>query len=344
MMIRATDSQSAQTLRRSVAFLRHAASTRRGHLAFIVGSIIVGLGLVALLFQHLRHMPMPFTHGRPVLLVSVALLFLAAFLLKAIGWARLFHDRERPGPASLAAAGGGATIMGLVLPGRFDELVRIAIVRRFPGCPAGVRTICLSLVTLGLIDSVALAPFALLAAAWPGNSVGVRIGFAVVGVGGIVAAGVIAALPHVARSPRLMRFRIARWLAPRATPLRGAVEAWALVSASWLVRATALTVLLAALGHGYSFPLAMMFLCAASAAAALPIALGGAATQIGAGAALLVVSGIGTTEALGFALAAQTLLILSGAAVLLLAVTWRTTRWAVGLTAPYVVALLPTLK
>ncbi len=234
--------------------------------------------------------------------------------------------------------------MGLVLPGRFDELVRIAIVRRFPGCPAGVPTICLSLVTLGLIDSVALAPFALIAAAWPGNSVGVRIGFAVVGVGGIVAAGILAALPHVARSPRLMRFRIARWLAPRATPLRGALEAWALVSASWLVRATALTVLLAALGHGYSFPLAMMFLCAASAAAALPIALGGAATQIGAGATLLVVSGIGTTQALGFALAAQTLLIVSGAAVLFLAVTWSTTRWAVGLTAPYVVALLPSLK
>jgi len=259
--------------------------------------------------------------------VSVGLLFVTAFLLKATGWARLFHARERPGPVSLAAAGGGATVMGVVLPGRFDELIRIAIVRRFPGCPAGVRTICLSLVTLGLIDSAALAPFSLVAAAWPGNSVAVRTGFAIVGAGGIAAAAVVVALPHVSASRRLMRFRLARWLAPRATPLRRAAEAWALVSASWLVRATALTLLLAALGLGFSFPLAMMFLCAAAAAAALPVALGGAATQVGAGATLLIVSGIGTSEALGFALTAQTLLILSGAAVLFLAVAWKTSRW-----------------
>ncbi|MEP6909592.1 MAG: lysylphosphatidylglycerol synthase domain-containing protein [Actinomycetota bacterium] len=308
-----------------------------------VGSIVFGAAIVGLAVNHIRHAPMPFSHGRPVLLVAVALLFLAAYLLKAVGWDRLFHHQERPGPVSLAAAGGGASIMGIVLPGRFDEMVRIAIVRRFPGCPAGVKTICLSLVMLGLIDAAALAPFSLVAAAWPGNSVGVRIGFAVVGVGGIGAAGIVLALPHVARSARLMRYRIARWLAPRATTLRGATEAWALVSASWLVRAGALTVLLAALGHGFSFPLAMMFLCAGAAAAALPIALGGAATQVGAGATLLIVSGIGTSEALGFALAAQTLVILSGAAVLFLAVTWRTSRWLVALGAPYFVALRPRL-
>jgi hypothetical protein len=327
--------------RRSLSYLRHISSSRRGHVVIAVGSAVAGVVVLGLAFRHLRSTPMPFSHGRPVLLVAVSLLFLAAFLLKAIGWARLFHFGERPGPVSLAAAGGGATIMGIVLPGRFDELVRIAIVRRFPGCPAGVRTICLSLVTLGLIDAAALAPFSIVASAWPGNSVGVRLGFAVVGAGGVAAAGIVAALPHIASSQRLMRFRIARWLAPRATPLRGATEAWALVSASWVMRATALTLLLAALGLGFNFPLAMMFLCAGAAAAALPIALGGAATQIGAGATLLVVSGIGTTEALGFALAAQTLLILSGTAVLFLAVTWSTTRWLVGVSAPYFVALRP---
>jgi hypothetical protein len=320
--------------RRSLSRLRRASTSRAGRIAIAVGSVLGGLAVVGLAVRHLSNTPMPFTHGRPTFLVSVGLLFVAAFMLKASGWARLFHARERPGPVSLAAAGGGATIMGVVLPGRFDELVRIAIVRRFPGCPAGVKTICLSLVTLGLIDAAALAPFSIVAAAWPGNSFGVRAGFAVVGAGGLAAAAVVVALPRVARSQRLMRFRLARWLAPRATPLRGAVEAWALVSASWLVRATALTVLLAALGLGFSFPLAMMFLTAASAAAALPVALGGAATQIGAGATLLIVSGTKTSEALGFALAAQTLLILSGAAVLCLAVTWRTSRWVAGMAAP----------
>jgi hypothetical protein len=325
--------------RRSLSSLRRAGTSRTGRLALAGGSVLAGVAAVALALRHISNTPMPFSHGRPTLLVSVGLLFVAAFLLKASGWARLFHARERPGPVSLAAAGGGATIMGIVLPGRFDELVRIAIVRRFPGCPAGVRTICLSLVTLGLIDSAALAPFALVAAAWPGNSIAVRAGFAVVGAGGIAAAAVVLTLPRIAASKRLMRFRLARWLAPRATPLRGAIEGWALVSASWVVRATALTLLLAALGLGYSFPLAMMFLCAASAAAALPVALGGAATQVGAGATLLIVSGIGSSEALGYALAAQTLLILSGAAVLFLAVTWRTTTWVAGVAAPHVSSL-----
>ena len=42
--------------------------------------------------------------------------------------------------------------------------MRVAVVRRYPGCPAGVRVLCLSLVMLGLIDSVALAPLAFVAA------------------------------------------------------------------------------------------------------------------------------------------------------------------------------------
>jgi lysylphosphatidylglycerol synthase-like protein len=295
-----------------------------------VGSTAVGALLVALAARHVSRAPMPFSHGKPALLVSVGLLFLAAFLLKACGWGRLFATRERPGPMALAAAGGGASVMGIVLPGRFDELVRVAIVRRFPGCPAGIRSICLSLVTLGLIDNAALAPLGFAAAAWPGNSAAVRVGFAVVGVGGVLAAGVVLALPYVAAKPRLLRYRLVRWLAPRATPPRRAVEAWALVSASWLIRATALTLLLAALGFGFNFPLAMMFLCAAAAAAALPVSPAGAATQVGAGAALLIVSGIGRAEAVGFALAAQTLIVLAGAAVLFLAVTWATSRRLAG--------------
>ena len=308
-------------------------ASKRGRLVFGVGSTVAGLVLVALAARHVSQAPLPFSRGEPTMLVSVALLFLVAFLLKACGWGRLFATRERPGPLSLAAAGGGASVMGIVLPGRFDELIRIAIVRRFPGCPAGIRSICLSLVTLGLIDNAALAPLSFVAAAWPGNSTAVRVGFAIVGVGGVLAACVVAALPFVAGSPRLLRYRIARWLAPRATPPRRAVEAWALVSASWLIRATALTLLLAALGLGFNFPLAMMFLCAAAAAAALPVSPAGAATQVGAGATLLIVSGIGRSDAVGFALAAQTLLILAGAAALFLAVAWTASRRLIAQTA-----------
>jgi hypothetical protein len=319
--------------RRSLTRLRRIRSSKRARLVGAVGSTAIGLLLVALAALHVRNAPMPFSQGKPTLLVAVALLFLVAFLVKACGWGRLFASRERPGPMALAAAGGGASVMGVVLPGRFDELVRIAIVRRFPGCPAGIRSICLSLVTLGLIDSAALAPLGFAAAAWPGNSAAVRLGFAVVGIGGVMAAAVVIALPFVATSPRLMRYRLGQWLAPRATPPRRALESWALVSASWLIRAVALTLLLAGLGLGFDFPLAMMFLCAAAAAAALPVSPAGAATQVGAGAALLIVSGIGRSEAVGFALAAQTLLILAGAGALVLSVAWVTSRRLAGVAA-----------
>lgn len=217
--------------------------------------------------------------------------------------------------------------MGIALPGRFDEVVRVIIVRRYPGCPAGVGMICLSLFTLGLIDNVALAPFAAASAAFPGNSIAVRAGFALVAAGGIAAAALVLVLPHLSASKRLVRFRLVRWLSPRATPRRGAYQAWGLVLVSWLLRVTALALLLSALGLGLSFPLAAMFLCAAAASAALPVALGGAATQVGAGATLLVVSGVGAPEAITFAVAAQTLLILSGASLLFLAVGWRTAVW-----------------
>ena len=90
-----------------------------------------------------------------------------------------------------------------------------------------------------------------------------------------------------------------------------------LVTTGWLLRAVALVVLLAALGFGISFPLAVAFLTAGAAAAALPIGPAGAATQAGAGAAVLTSAGIDATEAVAFAVVAQTLAVLAGAAVVL---------------------------
>ena len=83
------------------------------------------------------------------------------------------------------------------------------------------------------------------------------------------------------------------------------MTAWAAVAVSWSLRGLALFVLLAALGPGTSFAVALAFLCASSASAVLPIAPAGAATQAGAGAAILVASGIHADEAIAFGLAAQ---------------------------------------
>ena len=84
--------------------------------------------------------------------------------------------------------------------------------------------------------------------------------------------------------------------------------------------------LLGALGIGYSLPLALVFLCAGAAAAALPIGPGGAATQVGAGAAALIASGVGASQALSFAVSIATLGVLTGTAVLVFAVVLQSTR------------------
>jgi hypothetical protein len=139
-----------------------------------------------------------------------------------------------------------------------------------------------------------------------------------------MAAVLILALPRLAGTSRLLRFRLGRWLSPRTTSRRLASQAWGLVSACWLVRAAACFLLLGGLGVGFSVPLALLFLCAGAAAAALPIGPAGAATQIGAGAGALITSGIDTSQALAAAVAIGALGVLSGAAALLVAIAWRT--------------------
>jgi uncharacterized membrane protein YbhN (UPF0104 family) len=284
------------------------------------------LALAFLAVRHFATTSWPLSHGRPSLLVAAGLLLLVAQALKALGWSRLFTNRERPSPLALVAGNGGAAVIGLVLPGRFDDAMRIAVVRRYPGCPAGLRAISLSLVMLGLIDSAALAPLGAVALAFPEAGIAARAGLAVVTAAGVAAAAVIVALPHLAESDRALRFRLGRWLSPRTTSLHRATQAWAFVFGCWLVRGVALFILLGTLGLGYSFPLALLFLCAGAAAAALPIGPAGAATQAGAGAAALAAAGAGTSQALAASVSVGALGVFSGAAVLLFAVAWSRGR------------------
>ena len=298
--------------------------SRKGRWALSVGSGALVVALALLAARHFATTSWPLASGNPSVLAAAGVLLLLAQALKAYGWGRLFTPEERPKVLALAAGNGGAALSGVALPGRFDDAMRVAVVRRYPGCPAGVRSLCLSLVMLGLIDSVALAPLALAAALFPGAGWSVRAALAVVAVAGVVAAALILALPRLAASRRVLRFRLGRWLSPRTTSRRAAAEAWALVSACWLVRAVALFLLLGTLGVGFSFLLALLFLCAGAAAAALPIGPAGAAAQVGAGGAALIGSGVGASKALSVAISVGALGIFSGAAIFLFAVVWRT--------------------
>jgi uncharacterized membrane protein YbhN (UPF0104 family) len=310
-------------LMRALWQLRHSRRTRWG---VGLGSGAFMLVLAFLAVRHFATTSWPLSHGQPGLLVAAGLLLILAQALKALGWARLFTNRERPSPLALVAGNGGAALIGVVLPGRFDDAMRIAVVRRYPGCPAGLRAIGLSLVMLGLIDSAALAPLAAVAVAFPGSGFAARVALVVVAGAGIGAAAVIVAMPRLAGSERALSFRLGRWLSPRTTSLFRAAQAWAFVFGCWLVRGVACFIMLGTLGLGYSFPLALLFLCAGAAAAALPIGPAGAATQAGAGTAALAAAGVGASEALAASVSVGALGVFSGAAVLFFAFAWHAGR------------------
>jgi Lysylphosphatidylglycerol synthase TM region len=286
-----------------------------------------GLGLILLvvgIFSTQRFLKggWPLHHADPVLVAGSALLFLIAYAFKAWGWQRLFAKHERPAAGALAAAGGAACVGGIALPGRVDDAIRIAVVRRYPGTRTGLGALGISLIVLGMLDNVALTPLASVAAL-DADKWTVKVGFFVVAGAGVLAAVVIALLPRATGWERVTRFRLGSWLAGHTHCTREACAAWVLVSVSWALRGTAVFLLLNALSMTSSFPLALAFLCASAASAALPIAPAGAATQAGAGAAILIASGVHTTEAIAFSVAAQALVIVTGAAVILLVAAWH---------------------
>jgi uncharacterized membrane protein YbhN (UPF0104 family) len=284
-----------------------------------------GLVLLAVSFVSARHftkMGWPLRHADPLPLAAAFVLYLIAYAFKAWGWQRLFQKHERPTSAALAFAGGAACVGGIALPGRIDDAVRMAAVRRFPGTRTGLGTLGISLIVLGMLDNAALTPLASVAAA-DASSWTVRVGFAVVAAAGVAAAVVVAMLPMLGRWRHAMRWRAGRWLAGHTHCRKEAVAAWLLISVSWALRGTAVFLLLNALSMKQSFPLALAFLCASAASAALPIAPAGAATQAGAGAAILIASGVHTSEAIAFSVAAQAIVVVTGAAVVLLIGAWH---------------------
>jgi len=302
---------------------RRLAASRRVRIALNTVFVSGALTAAALTALHFIHSGWPLGSADPLLVVAAGVLFLFAYAFKAWGWQRLFAEGERPQALTLAAAGGAASVGGVALPGRFDEAIRIAVVRRLPGKKktAGLGAICLTLIVVGLLDSAALTPMASVAAA-ASHSGGVQAGFALVAAAGVAAAVLVLCLPRIARLQFVSRWKVGRWLQEHTACPRSASQAWFLISVSWALRGLAVFVLLNALAVGGSFTLALAFLCASAASAALPIAPAGAATQAGAGAAILIVGGIPKGEALAFAVATQGLIIFVGAVLVAAAGLW----------------------
>src|SRR5256714_7271299 len=301
---------------------RRLAGSRRVRIGLNTAFVSGALAAAALTMLHFIHSGWPLASADPLLVVAAGILFLFAYAFKAWGWQRLFPEGQRPKALTLAAAGGAASVGGVALPGRFDEAIRIAVVRRLPGKKtAGLGAICLTLIVVGLLDSAALTPMASIAAAASHSGIS-QAGFALVAAAGVAAAALVLCLPRIARLNFVSRWKVGRWLQEHTACPRSASQAWFLISVSWALRALAVFVLLNALAVGGSFTLALAFLCASAASASLPIAPAGAATQAGAGAAILIVGGIPKGEALAFAVAAQGLVILVGAVLVAAAGIW----------------------
>jgi uncharacterized membrane protein YbhN (UPF0104 family) len=288
-----------------------------------IGFVLAALVVTALVVRHFARSGWPLHHANFWLVGLAGVILLGAYAAKAWGWQRLFRSGQRPAVLTLAAAGGAASVGGIALPGRCDEVIRVAVVRRCRRRRTSIGAVALSLFLLGLLDSAALAPLASVAIAVAHVQGWMQIGLIVVAVAGVAAAAVVLTLPRLVRIGMLSRFKLAGWVGDNATPPREAVFAWLAVATSWVLRALAIFVLLAALGFGVDFALALAFVCASSAAAVLPVAPAGAAMQAGAGAAILIASGVHANDAVAFGIAAQALLMAAGAAFVLALAGWH---------------------
>ena len=166
---------------------------RLKHLFNVLG-VVFALAVGGLVVRHFLVHGWPIHHANVWLVVLTMEIFLAAYAFKAWGWQRLFRRERRPAVVTLAAAGGAASVGGIALPGRFDELLRIAVVRRCRRPRASIGAVAFSLFVLGLIDSVALVPLASVAAGVVDVSGVGRAALIVVACSGVAAAGVVLAL------------------------------------------------------------------------------------------------------------------------------------------------------
>jgi hypothetical protein len=155
--------------------------------------VLVAVATSALVARHFLRTGWPLHNANLWLVSAAAVIFLGAYAAKAWGWQRLFSDSEKPAVLTLAAAGGAASVGGIALPGRCDEVIRVAVVRRCRRRTASYGAVALSIVLLGLIDSAAMTPLAAVALAALG--LGANLALAVAFVCASAASAVLPVAP-----------------------------------------------------------------------------------------------------------------------------------------------------
>jgi len=142
----------------------------RRRLVFAFGFAAVTLGACVLLGRRFTNTTWPLQRAHMDLVAGAAALYFASYVLRALGWQKLFPVAARPDRARCLAACGAAAASGVVLPFRLDYLVKIGTLRRMRGVKLGLEAIALSIISLGLVDAIAFLPLSISATAASSSS------------------------------------------------------------------------------------------------------------------------------------------------------------------------------
>lgn len=280
----------------------------------VAGAAFAAVTVIAcvLLGRRLTDSSWPLAHARIVLVVAATFCYFVSFVVRARGWRRLFPRDECPGQAGCLASVGAAAASGVVLPFRLDYLVKIGMLRRLGGIRVSLEVIALSIISLGMVDAIAMLPLSISATAT--SSADLRGPLLVVVAFGIGCCVILLASARLVRLPLLRRSRRLGIVADhvsahRTTRGRGSViGAGAYLLGCWIARALGSTLLLSALGYRFSPTTALCVICLGAAAGVVPITAGGLVASVGATVGILLALGVGKDIAINFSLASGLLL------------------------------------
>jgi uncharacterized membrane protein YbhN (UPF0104 family) len=282
---------------------------------------LITLAACILLGRRLTQSSWPLAHAETLLVVAAVVCYFASFILRARGWHRLFPREERPGQARCLASVGAAAASGVVLPFRLDYLIKVGMLRKLAGIRIGLEAIALSIISLGMVDAVAMLPLSISATAT--SSANFRGPLLIVVAFGVACCALLFASERLVRVPLLRRSRRLRTVADHVSGHRtrrgraSAIVAGLYLLGCWMTRALGSAFLLSALGFQFSPTTALCVLCLSAAAGVVPITAGGVAASVGATAAILLGLGVGKNIAINFSLASGLLLVSAAAAAAL---------------------------
>ena len=267
----------------------------------------------------------PLQRANVALVLAASAAYLASFFLRALGWQRLFSG-DRPDRSRCLAACGAAAASGVVLPFRLDYVVKIWTLRKLGGVRLGLDTVGLSIVSLGMVDAVAMLPLAVSALATSDAvfraPLIVVLLFCLGCISALVLGPRLVQLPFVARSDRVERSF--RRVGEHVGLSRSTLVAGGFLFGCWSMRTLGCALLLSALGAGFSPSLALVVICLAAATSILPITAGGAIVNIGTTSVVLLGLGVTQEAAINFSLASGMLLTFSALAAAVVGATGST--------------------